>query len=512
MMAIKEIMKKDFSKLSSLDSVESAVELMEKMDDDYLLIEEKGEIKGVITSRELAGYPPSRLIIDCAIKPIGTVSEETLLDEALRLLEEKKVSFLVILNKKDMLTGVVNREILISFLCRELEKLTKEKEEYIIKRKKVEETLRESKKFAESLIASMKDGFSILDTQGVHLNVNPALCHMTGFTREELIGTGPPHPYWPKGEYENIEKTFQKILKGEFEDFELIFKRKNGERFPVIVSPSRVTDKGGNVISYFATVKDITEHRKAEEAEKARIKLSRSYSELKTLDKLKDEFLTIAAHELKTPLTPILAYINLILKNKGSELSNKEREQLEICRRNAIRLKNLVSDISSVSKLKTKAMKFKMKPMKIENVVNDVIQELKPAARDKHLRLIANIEPKLPIIKGDAERLAQALSKMLENSIKFTDKGRITVSAEKEKNKILVKISDTGIGIRKKNIPKLFTKFFQTDVSPSRKTHGTGLGLAICKGIVEAHNGEICAESEGLCKGSTFTVTLPVKK
>jgi len=134
-----------------------------------------------------------------------------------------------------------------------------------LERKKAEETLRRSKEFAENLIASMRSGFSILDRQGVHLNVNTALCHMTGFTREELIGAGPPHPYWPKEEYENIEKAIQKTLGGEFEDFELIFKRKNGERFPVIVTPSWMTDEEGNVISYFATVKDITERKKAEE-------------------------------------------------------------------------------------------------------------------------------------------------------------------------------------------------------------------------------------------------------
>ena len=134
-----------------------------------------------------------------------------------------------------------------------------------LERKKAEETLRRSKEFAENLIASMRGGFSILDRQGVHLNVNTALCHMTGFTREELIGAGPPHPYWPKEEYENIEKAIQKTLGGEFEDFELIFKRKNDERFPVIVTPSWITDEEGNVISYFATVKDITERKKAEE-------------------------------------------------------------------------------------------------------------------------------------------------------------------------------------------------------------------------------------------------------
>lgn len=135
----------------------------------------------------------------------------------------------------------------------------------ITERKRAEEALRESKEFSESLIASMQDGFSVLDSHGFHIDVNPALCQITGFSREELIGVGPPHPYWPPEAYEEIKSAFQKTLRGEFDDFELTFMRKDGERFPVIVSPSWTKDKQGNVVSYFATVKDITGRRRAEE-------------------------------------------------------------------------------------------------------------------------------------------------------------------------------------------------------------------------------------------------------
>jgi hypothetical protein len=140
----------------------------------------------------------------------------------------------------------------------------------ITERKKAEDLLRESKEFTESLIASMQDGFSVLDSHFVHIGVNPAFCQMTGFSREELIGVGTPHPYWPPEAYQEIETAFQKTLRGEFGDIELTFMRKNGERFPVIVSPSWVKDNQGNVTSYFATVKDITERKQAEQ-EKLRL-------------------------------------------------------------------------------------------------------------------------------------------------------------------------------------------------------------------------------------------------
>jgi len=136
----------------------------------------------------------------------------------------------------------------------------------ITERKQAEDFLLEAKEFSGNLITSARDGISVLDNRGVHIDVNPALCEMTGFLREELIGVGPPHPYWPPEQYEEIDRNFQKTMAADFTDVELTFMRKNGERFPVIVSPSAVKDKQGNVISYFATVKDVTERKQAEEA------------------------------------------------------------------------------------------------------------------------------------------------------------------------------------------------------------------------------------------------------
>jgi PAS domain S-box-containing protein len=144
-------------------------------------------------------------------------------------------------------------------------RLYQEQRHQLEEHKRAEEALREVKEFSDDLIASMQDGFSVLDSRGVHIDVNSALCQITGFSREELIGVGPPHPYWPPEAYGEIERAFQKTLRGQFANFELTFMRKNGERFPVIVSPSWIKDEQGNPVSYFATVKDITERKRAEE-------------------------------------------------------------------------------------------------------------------------------------------------------------------------------------------------------------------------------------------------------
>ncbi len=134
----------------------------------------------------------------------------------------------------------------------------------ITERKLTEDKLRESENFSIEIIESMSDGFSILDNNGVHIDVNLAFCNMTGFAKEELIGVGSPHPYWPEEEYENIQEAFVKTSQGNFESFELVFKRKNGKRFPVSVNPSQIKDEKGYVICSFATVRDITERKRVE--------------------------------------------------------------------------------------------------------------------------------------------------------------------------------------------------------------------------------------------------------
>ena len=135
----------------------------------------------------------------------------------------------------------------------------------ITEQKRAQDALTASNQFVRSLIDSMQDGFSAVDLRGVHLDVNPALCRMTGFSREELVGSGVPHPYWPPEQYEFIHAEFSRVSHGEQGELELIFMRKNGERFPVMITPSAVRDGSGQIVSYAATVKDITERKQAEE-------------------------------------------------------------------------------------------------------------------------------------------------------------------------------------------------------------------------------------------------------
>lgn len=363
----------------------------------------------------------------------------------------------------------------------------------ITKHKQADEKLRESKEFAENLIASMKDGFSILDNQGVHLNVNDALCQMTGFTREELIGVGPPHPYWPEEEYERIQKTFQNTLKGEFADFELIFKRKNGERFPVIVSPSWLRDKEGNVISYFATIKDITKLKKVE-------------AELQEQMRQRVEFTRAMVHELKTPLTSLQ-----VASDSLTEVA-KESPYLDLARNIGRSVRNLskkADDLLDIARGEIGLLKLEYHKVKLADLCQELEDELKPVAANKGIYLECDIKPGLPVAIIDEERISQVIYNLVDNALNFTPKGgKVRILVTVEDNQLVVAVRDTGCGISKERQGLIFKRDSRGRVD-SQRFRGLGMGLVLSKMLVELHGGRIWVESE-LGKGSTFTFSIPL--
>lgn len=236
--------------------------------------------------------------------------------------------------------------------------------------------------------------------------------------------------------------------------------------------------------------------------------LRKAHEKLKSVDRLKTEFMNIAAHELKTPLVPMVGYLHLIDKEK---LSKDDRESIEIAIRNTKRLQRLVEDILDIAKLESKVMKFNMEELRVTTIAKDAVASAAPFAKQKKLALNTKIPQKFSPVHGDAGRLTQVLTNLLNNAIKFTDKGSVTLAASRKKGKVVFEVTDTGIGISRKDQPKLFTKFYQADTSAKRKYSGTGLGLAICKEIVKAHNGTIWVRSR-LGHGSTFGFSLPTKR
>ena len=236
-------------------------------------------------------------------------------------------------------------------------------------------------------------------------------------------------------------------------------------------------------------------------------KISENFEDLKKLDKLKDEFISVASHELKTPLVPIIGYTDLLLKKADSQT----RKKLQIILESAMDEKKLVDDLLKISRLETGTMKFEMKEFQIKDLIDKTFKEMLPDAKEKRVTLRKEIDENLPLVVGDSSRIKEVLRNLMDNAIKFTYIGKVTVRAKKIKGIIMIEVEDTGIGISKENIPKLFTKFFQIDKSESRQQSGAGLGLSISKLIVEAHGGKIWVESK-LGVGSKFIFSLPIKE
>jgi signal transduction histidine kinase len=231
---------------------------------------------------------------------------------------------------------------------------------------------------------------------------------------------------------------------------------------------------------------------------------------LRQVDTMKSEFSNIAAHELKTPLVPIIGYTGMMKEHPEKYgLNEKGRECIEIFSRNAQRLQNLVNDLLDISKLEAGEMKFDIEEVQLATVIEHTVNDLMPLAKEKKILLQSSVA-QLPIVQGDKNKLYQVTSNLIKNAIKFTDQGSVTVKAQVLQDSLRVSITDTGTGLAQEDTTKIFGKFYQAQQASTRKTKGTGLGLAITKKIIEAHKGKVRAESQGKGKGSTFYFTLPL--
>lgn len=229
------------------------------------------------------------------------------------------------------------------------------------------------------------------------------------------------------------------------------------------------------------------------------------------LDRAKDAFVGMTAHELRTPLTPLKAQLQMLRAGIFGRLNRRQKAGLDTALRDVDREINLVTDILTVSKLEAGKQAFDMKPMDVAALLPEAERIWKPQARAKGLSFELRAGRALPKVLGDRLRLGQVLGVFLNNALAFTDRGGITMEARGSMNGVVVSVTDTGGGIPREAIRKIFTKFYQADASRSRAHGGSGLGLAIAKGIIEAHGGEIGVESEP-GKGTRFFFLLPRMK
>ena len=308
-----------------------------------------------------------------------------------------------------------------------------------------------------------------------------------------------------------ILAAFQKAVeKGEPYDLEFQFTTfRNNQLW--IRTTAKPVFVGGKVVRIVGNIMDITERKLTEEKnKKAAEELAKAYEELKSLDKMKDEFLSNVSHELKTPLVSIEGYSEVMRDETLGELNDKQKKALDAVMRNAYRLERLIDSILYLSIEEAGRMRYTFKPLQIADVIEKSVLDMLPQIKSNKLTIVKEVQDNLPLIQADEDRIMQVMINLIGNAVKFTSSGEIAVKAyvDEDDDNLHIEVNDTGVGIPKEHIDNLFDRFYQGDSSTKRKYGGTGLGLHICKLIVEAHNGKIWAESEEEV-GATIHFTLP---
>lgn len=229
--------------------------------------------------------------------------------------------------------------------------------------------------------------------------------------------------------------------------------------------------------------------------------------QLQYFEDSRNDFLAAVSHELRTPLTYIKGYSDILMKGLYKN-SNEQRQYLQIINNEAKRISILVDDLFEMSKLQVNEFVLEREQTSINHIIEKVIINLKPEIEKKGLKVSSDLED-LPTINIDPKRMEQVFYNLIENAMKYTQQGEIKIHSYLEKEHINIKIADTGIGIPKAELKKIFDRFYRIEQSRARKTGGTGLGLYVVKQIVEAHEGEITVESREN-RGSTFTISLRI--
>lgn len=350
-------------------------------------------------------------------------------------------------------------------------------------RKLYEDEINKKNEIFAKLIDSNIVGMIIGDPKGLIIETNDAFLNMLGYTPEEFekglncIDITPP-------EYlEKEAKTIAEIYKsGYAPPIEKEFFHKNGSRVPVIISGIKISEEDQTIL---CIVIDLTVQKDAQ--------------------RKKDEFISIASHELKTPMTIIKGYLQILNKRYSQNVDSGNF--LNIIDFQLNKLNTLVNELHDMSKIESKKLRMSLEEVDLNNLVKNAIEEVKPFIDNQQIKLIE--KDKSIIVNVDIIRIEQVMVNLLTNALKYSpNDSEITVTVSKEKDSAKVEVKDEGIGISEEDKENVFTKFFQVEKDKELK-EGLGLGLYISSEIIAKHNGKIKVESE-LGKGSTFSFTLPL--
>jgi PAS domain S-box-containing protein len=362
----------------------------------------------------------------------------------------------------------------------------------------------------ELILNAAAEGVFGVNLDGEATFVNPAAARMIGHRAAEVIGHQVHpliHPSFPGVSTCDVTRcSLNTALHGDRVRDEMVdtFFRDDGTSFPVEFCGSPMHDEDGRTVGSVITFRDVTEKRAAAAAAEN----ERRYRESEAQNRAKDNFLATLSHELRTPMTSILGWVQFL--RSGDYTPDELREALHMIENSAQLQKRLIDDMLDVSRIILGKFQVDMRPTHLSEIVEAAVTNARPDATERGIRLTSDvIRPPDDVVEADATRLQQVIGNILSNAIKFTPAGKhVDLRLERVDHKLQISVRDEGEGIEPSFLPHVFERLRQADASAKRS--GLGLGLAIARHIIDLHHGEISAESEGLGKGARFTVTLPV--
>lgn len=333
--------------------------------------------------------------------------------------------------------------------------------------------------------------------------VNPAFSKITGYTFEEALGENPSILKSDKMDPKVYENLWDSLSSGKVWFGEMINKKKNGELYWESSTIAPIINKEGETTHYVAVKENITQRKQMEE------QLAEARDQALEASHLKSRLLTNASHDMKTPLGAIVGYSEMLSKGLYGPVTERQKEKLDVIFQNANVLNEYVSNLLEQSKIESGNILFNISKFTPQELISSIADPVSLLAKNKNLELIANITPNAPeIIKGDFYWLQRILTNLVNNAIKFTEKGEITISISSvEDNQWCLQVSDTGAGISLNDQERIFVAFQKGDKASKA---GAGLGLAIVKEITDLMDGTITLESK-VGQGSTFTIIFPIK-
>ncbi len=388
----------------------------------------------------------------------------------------------------------------------------------------------------DTILSSIGDGVAVVDTEKNVIFINPAAEEMTDWKLAEA--TGQPIEkildiYIEETDEKRKLPVDEALANGKVVKLanHTILKRRDKQIVPIADSAAPIKDADGKINGAVMVFRDVIRERIAEQkmvtankelenlnsvldqkVERATADLRKAYDELKSLDTLKDEFLNISAHELKTPLTSIIGLSELIMTEKQGEINIRQKKSLAIVNNESTRLLNIIKKILNVTRIEANKMAFDLKETDLCSIIPQVVDSLKAMAEKQKVQIVCHKPDKPIIVKVDSERIQEAIYNLIDNALKFSPpKSKIFISGETKNKQFIFSVLDQGPGIDPAKKDKLFQKFSQLDTGFARKQEGTGLGLYITKIILENMGGKIWVESEP-GHGANFKFSLPLAK